>query len=362
MNGQKLNFEHGGVDVIVDGLWGSCGKGKVAGYLAAEEKYQLSVVVASPNCGHTVFAPGSSEKVVLQQLPVAAAVAHRTTRCLLSAGSLIDVDLFLQEMQLLGLSWKHVGIDAAAGVVERRHVYTEDVANLHKRLGSTAHGVGAARAERLIRNPEFKLAKDIPELSAFTTDTAQEINDCVSVGGAVLLEGGQGALLSHNVSGPDGVPFYPYVTSCVRTSTGLMADALIAPRMVRNIISVLRSYPIRVAGTSGPFYSKELTWADISQRAQSMDKIEEITTVTKKVRRVAELSDDIVRLTNRLNSPDAIALTFADYYNAASFGVSSWDALSNEAMLAIRHIEEVGGVPVWLVGTGPRHEQMIRRS
>jgi len=356
-----LEFATGGVDVVVDGLWGSCGKGKVAGYLAVTENYELSVVVASPNCGHTVYAPGTKDKVVLQQLPVAAAVVPQRTRSLLSAASLIDVDLFLEEVKLLGLSPKHVGIDPAAGIVDPHHVKTEGDADLHKRIGSTAHGVGAARAERMLRDPKFRIARDVKELEPFLCDTSAEMDATISRGRAVLLEGGQGTLLSHNVSGPDGKPFYPFVTSCVRTASGLMADALIAPHDVRNVISVFRSYPIRVAGNSGPFYAKELTWAEVTARAQSMDKIEEITTVTKKVRRVAELSDDIIKLTNRLNKPNAIALTFADYYNAKSYGVDRWEGMSDEAVAAIRHIEAVGEVPVWLLGTGPRHEQMVRR-
>lgn len=348
-----------GVDLVFDGLWGSCGKGKVAGYMAAEEDYALSVVVASPNCGHTVYAPGSSEKVILQQVPVAAVVSR--TRCVLSAGSLVDVDLFLQEVRLLGLTPKNIGIDNAAGIVEERHVKVESDADLHKRLGSTAHGVGAARAERLIRDPQFKLARNVEALKPYLTDCSKEIHDTVESGGSVLVEGGQGTLLSHNVSGPDGVPFYPYVTSCVRTVAGLMADALIAPRDVRNIVSVLRSYPIRVAGNSGPFYAPELTWKEITARSGSASKIEEITTVTKKVRRVAELSDDIIKLTNRLNKPSAIALTFADYYDAKAFGSQRWEQLPNSVTKAVSHIELVGGVPVWLLGTGPKHEQMIRR-
>jgi adenylosuccinate synthase len=349
----------GGVDLVVDGLWGSCGKGKVAGFLAAEEKYDLSIVVASPNCGHTVYAPGSQEKVVLQQVPVAAAVSR--TRCILSAGSLIDPELFLAEVALLGLSPKNVGIDAAAGVVEERHIKTEADKDLHKRLGSTAHGVGAARAERLIRDPQFKLAKDIESLKPFITDCSNEVNEVVSRGGAVLLEGGQGTLLSHNVSGPDGQPFYPYITSCVRTASGLMADSLVAPRDVRNVISVFRSYPIRVAGNSGPFYAPELNWEDITRLSGSTDRIEEITTVTKKVRRVASLSDDIIKLTNRLNKPDAIALMFADYYDTKAFGKSRWEEMPEAVISNVRHIEQVGNVPVWLLGTGPKHEQMVRR-
>lgn len=349
----------GGVDFVVDGLWGSCGKGKVAGYLAVTESYALSVVVASPNCGHTVYAPGSTTKVVLQQVPVAAAVSR--VRCILSAGSLIDVKLFLEEVSLLGLTPKDIGIDSAAGIVEDRHVQFEGAADLHRRLGSTAHGVGAARAERLVRDPRFRLAYDVKELTPYLTDCSSEIDAAVKLGGAVLVEGGQGTLLSHNVSGPDGGPFYPYVTSCVRTVSGLMADSLVAPRDVRNVISVFRSYPIRVAGKSGPFYAKELTWDEITARSESSSKIEEITTVTKKVRRVAELSDNIIRLTNRLNKPDSIALLFADYYDAKGYGVSRWEELPEKAIQAIRHIEEVGGVPVWLIGTGPKHEALIRR-
>lgn len=368
MNTQGLDFSRGGVDVVYDSLWGSCGKGKICGWLAGEIgqngkgeiPYALSVTVASPNSGHTVWDKEGSSKIALQQVPVSAKVDTRI-RCLLAAGSLIDVPLLMKEIRDLGLTPTQLGIDAAAGIVEDRHVHGEMTADLVKRIGSTGHGVGAARAERLMRHPEFKLAYQIEELKPFLTNVAQEINIAVKAGRAVLLEGGQGTLLSHNISGPDGKPFYPYCTSRVGTVSGFMSDTLIAPKHIRNVIGVVRTYPIRVAGNSGPFYAKELTWAEVSQEAGFVEPIQEVTTVTKKIRRVAELSFEALEVSNMVNQPDAIALTFADYIDASVAGADRWDGLTSKAMTRIREIEERTQIPVWLIGTGQKHSEMIRR-
>lgn len=359
-----LDFMRGGVDIVVDGLWGSCGKGKVCGWMASEigyrqyeKPYALSVTVASPNSGHTVWMKDGSKKYALQQIPVAAVTTDM--RVLLSAGSLIDVPLLMKEIAELGITPERLGIDAAAGIVEIRHIEGEHTADLVKRIGSTGHGVGAARAERLLRHPNFKLAHEIPELKAYITNVAVEIDAAVKAGKGVLLEGGQGTLLSHNISGPDGKPFYPYCTSRVGTVAGFMADTLIAPAHVRNVISVIRSYPIRVAGNSGPFYAPEISWAEVTARSGADQPIEEITTVTKKIRRVAEMSWDCLKLSNMVNKPHAMALMFADYYDAASYGRNTAGELSSKALEAVHKIEEVGGVNVWLLGTGPKHDHMI---
>ncbi len=368
MNAQTLDFSRGGVDIVYDALFGSCGKGKVCGWMVGEigqygkgEKgYKLAVTVASPNSGHTVWDKEGQSKIALQQVPVAAKVDPRV-RCLLAAGSLIDVPLLMQEIKELGLDPTRLGIDAAAGIVEDRHVHGEVTADLVKRIGSTGHGVGAARAERLMRHPEFKLAYQIEELKPYITNVAKEIDDAVKLGEGVILEGGQGTLLSHNISGPDGKPFYPYCTSRVGTVAGFMADTLLAPQHIRNIIGVVRTYPIRVAGNSGPFYSKELSWAQVSEEAGFLQPVEEVTTVTKKIRRVAELSFEALAVSNMVNKPHAYAMMFADYINAVDAEHTQWDQLSAKTTSRIREIEERTQVPIWLIGTGQKHSHMIRR-
>lgn len=73
---------------------------------------------------------------------------------------------------------------------------------------------------------------------------------------------------------------------------------------------VIRTYPIRVAGNSGPM-ENEISWDELSRRT-GMDLCER-TTVTKKVRRVAEFDDGLFLNSCTLNAPTELALTFADY-------------------------------------------------
>ena len=55
----------------------------------------------------------------------------------------------------------------------------------------------------------------------------------------------------------------------------------------------------------------ETSWRALSKRLGR--KVEEHTTVTKKVRRVAEWDDALFRQSFLLNEPTEIALTFCDY-------------------------------------------------
>jgi adenylosuccinate synthase len=99
-----------------------------------------------------------------------------------------------------------------------------------------------------------------------------------------------------------------------------MADAQIDPRLLGDVILVVRTYPIRVGhiyddkgvkiGDSGPFFpdSKELMWEQIGVTP-------EITTVTKRVRRVATFSQMQYDKALEELAPDYVHLSFCDYMN-----------------------------------------------
>jgi adenylosuccinate synthase len=117
------------------------------------------------------------------------------------------------------------------------------------------------------------------------------------------------------------------------------------------VILVARTYPIRVAGNSGPFHegSEEIAWEDIG-----VDPESERTTVTKKVRRVATFSLAQLYEADILNEATEVALTFADYLDPGLAGVSLSNALFGDPVDSlITQIESAIGVPVAFVGTGP---------
>jgi adenylosuccinate synthase len=69
-----------------------------------------------------------------------------------------------------------------------------------------------------------------------------------------------------------------------------MADAGISHRRVKRVIMVVRTYPIRVGGTSG-WMGRELGWLEIANRSNiTLDKLKEAEkgTVSGNLRRVAE--------------------------------------------------------------------------
>jgi len=115
-----------------------------------------------------------------------------------------------------------------------------------------AHAPAAQVAE-----PPVRLARDVPELSAYLRPAADVLNEAYRSGHLILLEGTQGTGLSAFHGS------YPHVTSSDTTTGGCMAEAGIVWSRVHRVIMVCRAYPIRVMspadGTSGPM-KQELTW------------------------------------------------------------------------------------------------------
>jgi adenylosuccinate synthase len=63
-----------------------------------------------------------------------------------------------------------------------------------------------------------------------------------------------------------------------------------------------------------------------------------------------------------LNRPDALALTFADYLSKDNCGCTDWSQLTRQTQKRISGLEHDMQVPISLIGTGPRHADMIFRT
>lgn len=331
----------GRVTVVVGGQFGSEAKGKVISFLADE--FDVAVRTGSPNAGHTVFYNG--EEYRLQQIP-ATFVNQKCILCI-GAGSLIHPDTLVKEVERTDTK-KRLFIDPQAGIIEEKHLAQER--ELIRSIGSTGKGCGAALSDR-IRRKDFLLAKDV--FKGFQiAKTAEILNHGINEGKNVLVEGTQGFGLSlyHGK--------YPFVTSRDTSAANFLAEAGISPRLATEIILVVRTYPIRVAGNSGPF-PKEITWKELSRRVGR--NIEETSTVTQKVRRVAEFDEGIVKEAILINRPTGIALQFLNYLYPEDEGKNSWESLSGEAKTYIEKMESNLGVPITLIGTGRSNEAMIDR-
>lgn len=336
------------VSCIVGGMYGSEGKGAICGYLADE--FDIAVRVGAPNAGHTLKMGDNIWK--LQQIPVAGLV-NPDCVLLIGAAGLINMSVLKREMEYIKDLHGRFYIDRNAGILTEEHRKQEEKEKMFEGIGSTCEGVGVALRDKIQRKT-FVTAKDVPELQPFIINVAEYINKQPSSTN-VMIEGTQGYALSLN-HGP-----YPFCTSRDIIASSLLSDVGLAPSICEDVTMVIRTYPIRVAGNSGPMCGKELTWAKITARSGAPALLVEKTTVTKRIRRVCEFSLDLVKEATEANRPSQIALTFIDYLDYTDYGKTKFKDLSPASRAWIDMIEGSLRVPITLIKTGPEFEHMIDR-
>jgi len=295
------------VTVVVGGQFGSEGKGKVAHYLAKTMNAAYAVRCGGSNSGHTVVDDDGRTRV-FRHLPTAAILPE--VKLAICAGSYIDVEVLLEEIKEAGLTPGRLFIDPKAVIITRECKDAERDSGLVQAIGSTGSGTGAAVAGRVQRKETVEFAKDNEALRPYMDDVADvsaRLRECLKEGKRIVIEGTQGFGLSLLHSG-----FYPKVTSRDTTAAAFVAEAGLSPLDVDDVVLVIRAFPIRVAGNSGPL-ENETTWEDIRREGGHPEPIGEYTTVTKKPRRVARFDPAIVKKAIDANRPSRIFLNHVDY-------------------------------------------------
>jgi len=107
---------------------------------------------------------------------------------------------------------------------------------------------------------------------------------------------------------------YPFVTSRDTTAAGFVSEAGLSPLDVDEIVLVIRAFPIRVPGNSGPL-PNEIDWNEVS-RISGTGSIEERTSVTDCVRRVARFDPRVVQAAIEVNQPTKLVLNHVDYVDS----------------------------------------------
>ncbi|ARN82809.1 adenylosuccinate synthetase [Methylocystis bryophila] len=298
------------VSVVVGGQFGSEGKGKVALYIAERTRAAAVVRVGGTNSGHTAAGRDGVTRA-LRQLPVSVLAPNAVA--VLPAGAIIDPKIFFQEVKELGLGPDRVYVSPYATLITESDKCIESESGLVERVGSTGSGTGAALIRRMRRcsNDEPVLASQHPELAAFVKDTDAYFEHLLSTGERIVIEGSQGFGLSLLHGG-----FYPYATSRDTTAGAFVSEAGLSPRDVDDITLVMRAFPIRVAGNSGPLFG-ETSWAALAAKAGLPADFQEFTTSTRRVRRVGRFDANVVLCAIRANKPNRIVLNHFDYFNAA---------------------------------------------
>lgn len=264
------------------------------------------------------------------------------------------------------------------------------------------------------------------------TDTQSLLHRAYDFGDSILIEGTQGSLLDFHL-GP-----YPYTTHKQTIASQWVTECGLAPGMLYETILVARTYPIRVAGNSGPL-SKEITWPNLArtintkllrhrlpQRVRSYALVDfetalhelahsgkyslpghldgspnfdmhkwteservtysvalselnadtlrqlsgpvvtelmylfELTTVTKKLRRIAEWDGSVVGLQCVYNRASHVVVTFFNYWFPETWAVEAKDFVwIPEYKKKLQTIEEEIECKVSHITTGPGSEHVI---
>jgi len=328
--------------IVVGGQYGSEGKGKVVALLASRLSSPWLVRCGGPNSGHTVTIDGKD--VILRQIP-SSAEPDKATFCL-AAGCAIDEAVLLHELDMLNIQRERVIVDPRAVIVTEQDREAERRELQH--IASTCSGTGAASVRRMSRRADVSLAKSSNALKdrCRIETVAPLLHHALDDGGDVIVEGTQGFALSL-LHGPD----YPFVTSRDTTAAGFAMEVGVSPRLINNIVMVLRTFPIRVGGPSGPI-AEEISWDEIARISSAPGIFPEYTSVTRRLRRVARFNIEAVKLACRYNRPTSLALMGLDRLDYANTGVSNLDELTPKARKFLDDLESATGVPVDFIGTG----------
>lgn len=342
------------VDVVVGGQFGSEGKGQIAAHLAPE--YGVLIRVGGPNAGHKVFE--KPEPYTFHLLPSG---TRRSGDALiaLAPGAVLNVAHLMKEIADCEIGVGRLFIDPQAMIIEGADIDAEKP--LVAAIGSTGQGVGKATERKISRGADVHLARDIPELKPYIRPTQLVLEDAYSRGTKILLEGTQGSGLSLHHG------YYPHVTSRDTTVSGCLSEAGVPPSRVRRVVMVCRTYPIRVEspkqGHSGPM-SREITLEEVAKRSGlPLTELQttEVTSTTKRKRRIAEFDWDLLRRATALNGPTDIALTFADYLDAANQKARRFDQLQPDTIRFIEEVERVSRAAVSLIATRFDYRSIIDR-
>ncbi len=299
---------NGKISFLIDGQFGSTGKGLYASYIGSVDHIDIAVTNGSPNAGHTGDFCDGRGKIITRHLPMSV-MSHKNNRSTiyLCAGAIIDVDILLKEIEDFDVDPYRICIHPSAAIIKHEDIESEATGSVVSKIASTQKGVGSALASKILRRTT--LAKDDPKLYPFIKRL--NLSEMMDNGCVVFMEIPQGVSLGINQE------FYPYCTSRDISISGAMSDAQIHPTYIGKTFMSVRTYPIRVGnlidingeniGTSGEFYpdSIETTWEELELPS-------EMTTVTKRIRRVATFSEQQYKNSIELCRPDYVLLNFVN--------------------------------------------------
>lgn len=417
--------------MVLGTQWGDEGKGKIVDYLAQK----ADVVIRSQggnNAGHTVVADGQS--FALRLLPSGILFSEKT--CIIGNGVVVNPEVLLEEIDGMvkkGVTISKLEVSTRAHVIMPYHIRIDEEDEKLRgddKIGTTKNGIGPCYADKINRvgirigdlmdrdvfyqklktNLELKNRLfatyyncegfDFEEIFTkytalaerirpYVKDTEYSANQYIKEGKKVLFEGAQATMLDldHGT--------YPFVTSSNPTAGGACVGSGVGPRMMSNIIGVVKAYTTRVG--AGPFPAEQSNKIGAYLRETG----HEFGTVTGRSRRCGWFDSVVVRYAAMLNSLDYLAITRLDILDGLDTinickgymykgielkeypeslnilqdvepvyeelpgwktdisGCKSYDELPENARYYVERISQLVGVPLGIVSVGPDRSQTI---
>jgi adenylosuccinate synthase len=231
----------------------------------------------------------------------------------------------------------------------------------------------------------------VPRIRPMVTDVSSALYTAHKAGANLLFEGAQGSLLDvdHGT--------YPFVTSSNCVAGNAAAGSGVGPNMLHYILGITKAYTTRVG--SGPFPSELPTDQGIGKHLASVGH--EFGTVTGRPRRCGWFDAALLRRSVQINGVSGMCLTKLDVldgleslklctgyrlhgkqvdifpvgaeeaaacepvyeempgWSEPTVGVKLMNDLPANARAYVKRIEELVGVPVDMVSTGPDREETI---
>ncbi|MGD9115802.1 MAG: adenylosuccinate synthase [Dehalococcoidia bacterium] len=422
------------VIAVLGAQWGDEGKGKVVDMLAQ----QANMVVrfsGGDNAGHSVFNPHGEFKLHL----IPSGIFNAGVPCIIGNGVVINPKVLIGEIDNLnerGVTTDNLIISDRAHLIMPYHLLLdglEEKARAGKAIGTTLKGVGPAftdktarlgvRAgdlldkealrERLGTILDYKntiltkvygaepLSLDEvynqycqygERLAPHIREATVMLDEAVSRGDLVILEGAQGALLD-----PD-FGTYPYTTSSSPLAAGACLGAGLGPTRLDRVVGVYKAYCTRVGSGPMPTELFDEMGDMIRERAH------EYGTTTGRPRRCGWLDAVAARFTSRVNGLTGAVITRLDIldilpslkicvayeldgkridyfpgsvtalarckpvyeempgWQTDTTGIRDFEELPEAARNYVARVEELIACPVNLVCVGPEREEVIEKT
>ncbi|EOY09339.1 hypothetical protein QUC31_010545 [Theobroma cacao] len=421
------------VSGVLGSQWGDEGKGKLVDILAGHFDI-VARCQGGANAGHTIY-NSEGKKFALHLVP--SGILNEETLCVIGNGVVVNLPGLFKEID--GLEANGVSCKGRILVSDRAHLLFDfhqvvdglREAELAKSLiGTTRRGIGPCYSSKVIRNgirvsdlrhmdtfaqkldillsdaasrfPGFNYTPEMlkeevenykrfaERLEPFIADTVHVMNESIAQKKRILVEGGQATMLDIDFG------TYPFVTSSSPSAGGICTGLGIAPRVVGDLIGVVKAYTTRVG--SGPFPTEILGQGGDLLRFAG----QEFGTTTGRPRRCGWLDIVALKFCCQVNGFSSLNLTKLDVlsdlpeiklgvaykqvdgtpvqsfpadlrlleqlkveyevlpgWNCDISSIRNYSDLPKGAQQYVERIEELVGVPVHYIGVGPGRDALI---